>query len=110
MNLYWVLLLVAIATSMVGQVLLKSGAQADSILAQMLNWHTIIGFCFYGAAALLYIVALRRIPLSVALPTTALSYVVAAIVGHYVFGEPLGVMHMAGLSLIFGGVLMLAMA
>jgi hypothetical protein len=40
---------------------------------------------------MLYIVALRKIPMSVALPCTAASYVVIALVGHFMFGESLGI-------------------
>jgi drug/metabolite transporter (DMT)-like permease len=39
------------------------------------------------AGALLYIVALRRIPMSVALPCTAASYIVIAVIGWWFFGE-----------------------
>ncbi len=104
------LLLAAIAVSMAGQTLLKSGSRAPDLLAQMLDWHTIIGLGLYGGAAMLYIVALRRIPLSVALPATAISYIAAAMVGHFVFGEPLGPMHIAAIGLIAAGVALLAFA
>jgi drug/metabolite transporter (DMT)-like permease len=59
---------------------------------------------------MLYIVALRRIPLSRALPCTAISYVAAALIGHYAFGEPLGITHLAAIALICGGVVLLAFA
>jgi small multidrug resistance pump len=107
-SLDWLLLLAAIVVSMCGQFLLKAGAGAESVAQQILDWHTIVGLGLYGGAALLYILALRRIPVSVALPSTALSYVVAAIVGHYVFGEAVGAMHIAALTLILGGVILLA--
>jgi multidrug transporter EmrE-like cation transporter len=71
---------------------------------------TMIGLCLYGGAALLYIVALRRIPMSVALPCTAISYVAAALIGHYGFAEPLGAMHVGALALICAGVVLLALA
>jgi len=109
-NLYWALLIAAITVSMGGQTLLKSGSQAPSLLAQMLDWHTIIGLALYGGAAMLYIVALRRIPLSVALPATAISYIAAALVGHFVFHEPLGPLHIAAIGLIGAGVVLLAFA
>ncbi len=69
-----------------------------------------VGLCLYGGAALLYIVALRRIPMSVALPCTAISYVAAALIGHFGFAEPLGAMHLGALALISAGVVMLALA
>jgi multidrug transporter EmrE-like cation transporter len=109
-NLYWAVLLAAITVSMAGQTLLKSGSRAPDFLAQLLDWHTLFGLLLYGGAATLYMVALRRIPLSVALPATAISYIAAALIGHYVFGETLGGLHLAGIGLIAAGVVMLALA
>lgn len=110
MGIYWSVLAGAITISMAGQTLLKSGAGEASFVAQLLNWHTLVGLILYGGAAVLYIVALRRIPMSVALPCTAISYVAAAVIGYYGFGEPLGVIHLAALALICGGVALLAFA
>ena len=110
MNAYWAVLAAAIVTSMAGQTLLKAGAGASSFVAQLFDMRTMVGLCLYGGAAMLYIVALRRIPMSVALPCTAISYVAAALIGHFAFAEPLGAMHIAALALISAGVVMLAMA
>lgn len=110
MNLYWAVLMLAIVTSMAGQTLLKAGAGAPDFITQLFDMRTMIGFCLYGGAAVLYIIALRRIPMSVALPCTAISYVAAALIGHYGFAEPLGMAHMAAIGLICGGVLLLALA
>ena len=110
MNAYWMILTVAIVTSMAGQTLLKAGASAPSFVSQLFDLRTMIGLCLYGAAALLYIIALRRIPMSVALPCTAISYVAAALIGHYGFAEPLGATHLGALALICAGVVMLALA
>ena len=110
MTFYWVTLFGAIAISMAGQALLKAGAGAVDFIAQLLDWRTLFGLLLYGASAVLYIVALRRIPMSRALPCTAISYVAAALIGHYAFGEALGVTHMAAIVLICGGVALLAFA
>jgi multidrug transporter EmrE-like cation transporter len=106
----WFLLLAAIATSTTGQVLLKAGASSRTILDQLLSWKTELGLGLYGLAAMLYIVALRNIPLSVALPCTALSYVAVALLGHLLFGEILGVQKAMALVLIAMGVGILATA
>ena len=45
-----------------------------------------------------------------ALPCTAVSYVAAALIGHYVFGEALRRQKMAAIGLICGGVVVLAFA
>ena len=110
MGPYWAVLVTAIVTSMAGQTLLKAGAGAGDFIAQLLDWRTILGLGLYGGAAILYIVALRRIPMSVALPCTAISYVAAALIGHYAFAEPLGLQHIAALALISAGVVLLALA
>ena len=107
----WLVLAAAICTSMTGQVLLKAGTLAEgNFLAQLFRWQTILGLGCYGGAALLYIVALRRIPMSVALPCTAASYIIIALVGHYMFGEALGPQKLAAIALIAGGVALLATA
>ncbi len=110
MSAYWAVLALAIATSMGGQTLLKAGAGAPDFLAQLLDYRTIIGLCVYGGSAILYIIALRRIPMSVALPCTAISYVAAMLIGHYAFGEPIGPMHLGAMVLICAGVVLLAAA
>ena len=107
----WLVLAAAICTSMTGQVLLKAGTLGEgNFLVQLFRWQTILGLGCYGGAALLYIIALRRIPMSVALPCTAASYVVIALIGHYAFGESLGVQKLAAIALIAGGVALLATA
>lgn len=110
MTPYWVVLGLAISISMAGQTLLKAGAGAPDFLAQILDWRTLLGFCLYGGSAVLYIIALRRIPMSVALPCTAVSYVAAAFIGHFAFAEPMGASHIGAIALICGGVLVLAFA
>jgi multidrug transporter EmrE-like cation transporter len=104
------MLAAAIVTSMAGQTLLKAGAGTANLLQQMLDTRTLFGLCLYGGAAFLYIIALRRIPMSVALPCTAISYVAAALIGHYAFAEALGAAQLGGISLICAGVVLLAFA
>jgi small multidrug resistance pump len=110
MRFYWIMLATAITTSMAGQTLLKAGASVPNFIAQLFDLRTMAGFVLYGGAAVLYIVALRRIPMSVALPCTAASYVAAALIGHYAFAEPLGAARLGGIGLICMGVVLLAAA
>jgi len=110
MKMHWLVLMAAIATSMAGQTLLKTAAGAPDFISQLFDPRTMAGLCLYGGAALLYIIALRRIPMSVALPCTAVSYVAAALIGHFQFAEPLGAMQLGALALICAGVVMLALA
>ncbi|WP_376094218.1 multidrug transporter [Roseomonas sp. CCTCC AB2023176] len=109
MNAHWLALAAAIGTSLFGQVLLKAGATGEGgFLTQLFRLQTMVGLGLYAGAALLYIVALRRIPMSVALPCTAFSYVVAVVIGHFAFGESLGAAKVAAVALISLGVVLLA--
>ena len=109
MTPFWLALATAISISLVGQVLLKAGAVGGGhFLAQLFRPTTLVGLVCYGGASLLYIVALRRIPMSVALPCTAASYVAIALIGHFAFGEALGAQKLAAIGLICGGVVLLA--
>ncbi len=113
MTVYWLTLGAAILTSLIGQVMLKSGASGavavdGGFIHQLFRLPTMVGLVCYGGAALLYIIALRKIPMSVALPCTAASYVVIAVIGWAVFGESLGVAKIAAIGLISAGVVLLA--
>ena len=110
MSAYWAALAGAIATSMAAQTLLKAGAGVASFLGQLFDLRTMAGLVLYGGAALLYIIALRRIPMSVALPFTAVSYITAALIGYFVFGEAMTPMRVGAIIVICLGVVMLAMS
>ena len=111
MTIYWLALVAAILTSLGGQVLLKAGAIGEGgFLTQVFRPSTMIGLIAYGGAAFLYIIALRRIPMSVALPCTAASYVAVAVIGHFMFGESLSTQKIAAIGLICGGGVILATA
>jgi multidrug transporter EmrE-like cation transporter len=110
-TLHWVSLGAALVAGVVGQLLLKAGATGQGdFLVQLMRPATLVGLGFYGLAAMLYIVALRGIPVSVAFPAAATQYVIVAMVGWLVYGEPAGLQQVAGLALIVIGVLMLATA
>jgi multidrug transporter EmrE-like cation transporter len=110
MTPYWAALAGAISVSLAGQVLLKAGTGdgTGSFIAQLLRWQTVLGLGCYGMGALLYIVALRKIPMSVALPCTAASYVLVALIGWWAFNEPMGAQKIAAVLLIASGVALLA--
>ena len=101
-------LAVAILLGCGGQILLKAGTvDTADLAAQILRPATLIGLLLYGLAAIGYIVALRRIPLSVAFPTVALSYAVVALLGHWLWQEPFGWPQVGGLVLISAGVILI---
>lgn len=107
MTIYYVALGISILAGIGGQILLKTGADAPDLWQQLLRPSTLVGLAFYGSAAFLYIIALRKIPMSVAFPSVSLSYAIVAVLGHYMFGEPFGLKQIGGIVLITGGVVLI---
>lgn len=108
MTAYHLALALAIAGGIAGQLLLKTGSVgAQDTLSQLMRPATILGLAFYGASAMFYLVALRRIPVSIAMPSVAVSYVIIATLGWLIWSEPIGTYQIAGIVLICAGVLLL---
>jgi drug/metabolite transporter (DMT)-like permease len=107
MTVYYVALGFGILAGIGGQLLLKAGADAPDFVSQVLRPSTLCGLALYGSAAFLYIVALRKIPVSVAFPSVSLSYAIVAVLGHFLFGEPFGIKQIGGIALIMGGVVLI---
>ena len=105
---YYAALAAGIIFGVIGQIALKSGAEAAATLtAQFLNPFTLAGFAIYALAAVFYIIAIKRIPVSLAYPSVALSYVVVGIAAHFLWNEPFGLPQIGGIILIAGGILLL---
>ena len=108
MGLYYISLVGAILFGVAGQIALKSGALGSAtVAAQFLNPATIIGLGVYVLAAACYVVALKKIPVSVAFPSVAASYAVVAIIAHLLWNEPFGWPQLGGLVLIGAGILLI---
>jgi len=98
----------AILLGVLGQLLLKSGAEgAATIEHQLLSPLTIGGFGIYVVSGLLYVISLKNIPISLAFPSVAAGYGLVAIAAHYFWKEPLGLQQAAGIALICVGLLVL---
>lgn len=99
----------SISLGVVGQILLKfaalrAGAGATSLFFQPT---TIVGLGVYFFAALLYLFALKGVPLSVAYPSVSASYILVTLLAHFIWQEPLGLKQAVALGLICCGVVLL---
>lgn len=103
----YVALAIGILAGIGGQILLKQGADAPDFLSQVLRPSTLCGLALYGSAAFLYIIALRKLPVSIAFPSVSLSYAIVAVLGHFIFGEPFGLKQIGGIVLIVSGVVLI---
>lgn len=104
----YLLLAGAVLSGVVGQFLLKAGADAPDFLAQLFRPASITGLAFYGLAAILYMLALRKLPVSVAYPAAAFSYVLVALVGYFFLNEPLGWPQITGIFMVIVGVVLIS--
>ncbi len=101
---YYAALIAGIVLGVAGQIALKLGAEGSQTIAlQFRHPATIIGFAIYVVAAVLYMISLKKIPLSLANPSVSVSYVAVAIAAHFMWSEPFGLQQIGALVLIGGG-------
>ena len=68
----------------------------------------IIALCLYVAATILWIFALREMPLSRAYPFMALAFVLVPAGAVFFFGETVGLRYFFGLALVIAGISIIA--
>ena len=108
MMIYYVALGISILAGIAGQMLLKAGADAPTLMEAD---HAALdpvrpGFLRLGGV-LLHLCAAQD-PLSVAFPSVSLSYALVVGAAYLFRDEPLGWMNIAGVVLISAGVLLVA--
>ena len=105
--LYFVIVLACVLAISSGQILFrKTGLQIEAL--GMFHPQTIaialVAFAVYGVASLGWIFVLRKVPLSLAYPFVALSFVLVPLFSRYIFGEPLTMAYFAGAAFIVVGI------
>jgi multidrug transporter EmrE-like cation transporter len=106
-----VLILGAVAFSVVGQLFLRSGAQhlaglgrLEFLLAAARDLRVLSGLAAWMASTVCWLYVLRVAPLSRAYGLTSLTYVLVPLASVYIFGEQLRRLHAVGTVLIIIGV------
>ena len=119
------LVLGAVGTATLGQLLLKSGMTAvgrlgASALQQPLQtalavasvptiWFGLAAYAAaYGLGAVLWLVVLSRLDLSFAYPLLALSYILIPLLSYLILGENVPALRWVGIAVIFMGVVIVA--
>ena len=85
-----------------------SGGLLRSLLEQFMNPWTIAGLVGYGLSFVLWLLALRDVPLTIAYPFMGLTLVLVAIFGVALLGETLGAAKLFGMLLVCAGLVLLA--
>ena len=105
---YYASLAAGIVLGVAGQIALKIGAlRAGDLVGQFTSPYTVLGFGIYFLAAAFYTISIKKIPVSIAFPSVAFSYVLVALIANQLWNEPLGMQQLTGIALIAGGILLL---
>jgi drug/metabolite transporter (DMT)-like permease len=103
--------LVCVVTLAIGQLLFKLSANSTlepgvsfSIRNLATNPWFVASLLLYGSATLLWVWILRSVPLSVAYPFFALSFVFVPFLGQIILGEEVNQIYWVGIGLIVLGV------
>ena len=107
---------VTVLLTVVGQLLIKKGSAMVRLDMgwwqaglSLLNRYIVPGMLCALVAPLFYFFALTKIPLSIAFAFNGLNYVFVFIGGNYFFKERVNGIHVAGIVLIFVGVVVFNM-
>jgi len=104
------------------QILMKSGTNAighfDFSASNILpigmklatEWHIIVALCCYAFSVVIWILALSRVPVSIAFPMLSMAYVVNAVAAWYLLGEAFNPTKLVGMGVIILGVIIISRA
>ena len=74
------------------------------------EWHIAVALACYALSVLIWILALSRVPVSVAFPMLSMAYIVTAVAAWFMLGEALSVTKLAGIGVIILGVIIISRA
>src|SRR5580692_10717156 len=117
MSIYLVIFLTLLAAllSSYSQSLFKSALSKKlnslrDIIGTLKNRTVLLGFAGYAISLVVYLEALSRAPLSVVYPTFASCFIFVTIISAYKFKEKISIMRVAGVLLIFLGIVIVALS
>ncbi len=103
------LLLVGVLLNAGAQLLLKAGTNAMPLGPGLaVEPHILGGLACYGVSVVVWVIALSRVPVSIAYPMLSIGYVVNAVAARYLLGEVITPMRMVGIGIIVLGVFIVA--
>jgi undecaprenyl phosphate-alpha-L-ara4N flippase subunit ArnE len=92
-----------------GQIFLKLGATGAQTFTDYLNGKLVVGFGLYGFSAVLWLLALNRLPLSRVYPYTALTFLIVYVASFTVLGEPITANVIIGALLVMAGLVLVTL-
>ena len=102
-------ILAGVLLNATAQLLLKAGTNAMPLgLRLAIEPHILAGLACYVVSVVVWVVALSRVPVSIAYPMLSIGYVVNAIAAWYLLGEAVTPMRLVGIGIIVLGVFIVA--
>lgn len=89
-----------------GQYFIKQGAVSIVGIYSILSLPLVLGLVLYAIGSILLIIALRKGDLSLIYPFVSLSFVWVALIGVFLIGESISLVHIFGIGSIFLGVVL----
>jgi multidrug transporter EmrE-like cation transporter len=118
--LSFTLVLTGVLLNALAQSLLKLGANrlgpdpfaSTSLLGTAIriltDWPYLVGFGCYGVSLVVWIIALTRVPVTIAYPMLSIGYIINALIARFWLGESLSTTGWTGIALICAGVTLIA--
>jgi multidrug transporter EmrE-like cation transporter len=110
------LILTGVLLNAAAQLFLKAGTNTLGVISfSAADWfgqalrigtnpHIVGGMFCYALSLVVWIMALSRVPVSIAYPMLSIGYVVSAVAAFFLFGESLGLSRWMGIGFIIVGV------
>jgi multidrug transporter EmrE-like cation transporter len=103
----------SIVLNVTGQLLLKRAAMAGggpnaAVYRPFLSGWFMLGLTCLGFGSVLWVTVLKKMPLTLAHPITAISFILVPFGSHLLWSEPLPAMRMIGILVIILGVILVA--
>jgi multidrug transporter EmrE-like cation transporter len=95
-------------TNRLGDVEFSLANAFDIVLRTLTLWPFLLGFACYAVSLVVWIVALSRVPVTIAYPMLSIGYIVNAFAAYYLFNEPLAGQKLLGIGFIVVGVWLVA--
>ena len=74
------------------------------------EWHIVAALFCYALSVIIWILALSRVPVSIAFPMLSMAYVVNAVAAWYLLGEAFSLTKVVGIGVIILGVIIISRA
>ena len=118
----FILIFIGVMLNAAAQILMKTGTNAvghfEFSMGNVLpiglklatEWHIAAALFCYALSVVVWILALSRVPVSIAFPLLSMAYIVTAVAAWYLLGEPLSMTKLVGIGVIIPGVIIISRA